>query len=105
MKCMKKTPLHRVEWVEIENTLESLQSEVGGVIEFLPLGEDYGMLVDEEGKMKESKRPNFWLVNRFGVLIDLIVGNVLFVGVDGEDFCDLSDEWEDEIRALIKKGV
>ena len=64
------------------NTLEALQAAVGGYIEVLPIGEDMALIVDEEGKLKE-KAANFALRG------DMLVGDVLAVGVQGEDFCHL----------------
>lgn len=85
IRVIRKRPGEDAEIVEIENTLKSLQREVGGYIETLTLFEDATFLVNEEGKLL-GLEPNFF------VLSELLVGTVLLVGIAGEDFCSLSDE-------------
>lgn len=73
---------------EIENTLEDLQKIVGGYIEIVPTDlymEGIATICNEEGKIM-GLEPNV----RIGY--DVVCGNMLFVGVDGEDFIDLTDE-------------
>lgn len=83
----------------ISNTLENLQKLVGGYIEAVCIGKaekdgreyDIVILCDEEGKNKH-KMPNLALGN------DIIVGDIVILGSDGEDFCDLPitfQEWKD----------
>lgn len=69
---------------EIENTLKSLQSIVGGFIE--PFGmEDAIAIVNEEGKIL-GLEPN----RRYGN--DILVGNIIIVGDGEEDFISLTEE-------------
>lgn len=84
MKAVRKRPGEAPEIVEIENTLEALQAEVGGLIESLQIATDCTLLVNEEGKLQGLK-PNMWFCG------DILVGTILAVGVKGEDFCSLSD--------------
>ena len=84
MKAVRKRPGEAPEIVEIENTLEALQAEVGGLIESLQFATDCTFLVNEEGKLL-GLAPNMYFGN------DLLVGTILAVGVKGEDFCSLSD--------------
>lgn len=80
--------------------LETYQRLVGGYLEGLPLagpnGEKLMMFVDEDGKEK-GLRPNLlasFVRYRLGGDIDaeLVVGNALVVGVDGEDEASVSAE-------------
>jgi hypothetical protein len=68
----------------IENTLSNLQSLVGGYIEVVYLDKIL-MIVNEEGKL-ENLKPNFVVPH------DVIVGDVFFIGDDGEEFRSLTDE-------------
>lgn len=77
---------HSLEEIEVENTLEALQKQVGGYIETVTLVQEKAvMIVNEEG----------WLLG-FGlnpvatmVAGTKIVGPALIVGVDGEEFCNI----------------
>ena len=63
----------------ISNTLENLQKTVEGNIETVYLGRGLILIVNEEGKLL-GLEPNFRLGS------DLIVGTVIVVGENGEDF-------------------
>ena len=81
---------------EIENTLEGTQAVVGGYLEIVPSQlayEKIAVICNEEGLFMGLK-PNM----RIGH--NIVVGNILFTGVDGEEFCSLTDEQID----LITKG-
>ena len=77
---------HSLEEIEVENTLEALQKQVGGYIETVTLVQEKAvMIVNEEG----------WLLG-FGlnpvatmVAGTKIVGPALIVGVDGEEFTNI----------------
>lgn len=84
MKVIRKRPGQIPEMIDIENTLEALQAEVGGYIEAVTLAEDLAIICDEEGRLK-GKEPNLAL---HGMGLDF-VGTILVVGVDGEEFCDV----------------
>ena len=83
MKAIRKRPGEEPETIEIENTLKALQAEVGGYIEAIPL-DGMAFIVNEEGKLRGMPE-NF----RFGN--DVLVGTVLLIGTDGEEFCDVPD--------------
>lgn len=70
----------------ISCTLKNLQRIVGGPIECVPLDGHAVIICNEEGKLRGLPR-NF-LMGKVP-FIDMIVGEVAVVGVDGEDFCDL----------------
>ena len=78
----------------IPNALEALQELVGGYIEVLNMGNDLVLIVNEEG-----------LLHGLGLHLSLpdygiIVGDVVFAAIDGEDLRGLAD---DEIAYAIKK--
>ena len=70
----------------ISPRLENLQKLVGGYIEAVTIRPGLVILCDEEGRLK-GKEENIE-IPKMG--IDF-VGTVLFVGVDGEEFCDVPE--------------
>jgi len=96
MIAMKKEPGKDPVVISMENTLAGIYAAIGGdcdCFEHVGLGlfdsEDgkqvrIGILLDESGKLKGLK-PNFLFYG------DIIVGSVVFVAEDGEDFTDLSE--------------
>ena len=58
MRVLRIEPGKAPEIVEIENSLEALQEQVGGYIETLTFARDAALIVDEEGKLK-GKPYNF----------------------------------------------
>ena len=97
MKIIKLLPGKEPERIEVENTLEALQKEVEGKIEAVTVSTDLAILCNEEG---------LWLMmkpNR--VIMGLhFVGPVLFVGVDGEKFCSLSEEGMEIVEKRLLGG-
>lgn len=81
--------------VKILNDLRIIQNIVDGFIETVYMGNGIYLVCNEEGKLEELE-PNFALGN------DIIVGNVVFVGSDGEEFTSLN---ENQISILKKKGL
>lgn len=98
MRALKKNPGEVWKVIEIENDLQALQEAVGGYIEAVTIAEDCCILVDEEGRLKGLP------YNTTICGYDL-VGPALLVGVDGEDFTDVSPDLEQDLRAcgLIKE--
>ena len=84
-----KTPI----FIEVENTLEALQQAVGGYIESVTVEDDVCILCDEEGRLK-GLQPTMTYKG-----IDF-VGPVLFVGVKGEDFCSIPDDYVKMIQSM-----
>ena len=74
-------------FAEVENTLESLQSIVGGYIETVTLAEDLVVICDEEGVIKNSR----YNCSICGVQF---FGAILICGVSGDEFASIpvSDE-------------
>lgn len=82
MKIARKRPGEPWEFAEVENTLEALQTEVGGYIETVTLTVDACLVVNEEGRLRGLP----FNVNFAGLKL---VGTVLLVGVNGDEFCDV----------------
>lgn len=75
---------------DIPNELRDLQEAVGGYIETLSIFNDnVTIIINEEGKLNELPE-NRVLNFRDGV--EPLVGNILIVGVNLDDFADLTDE-------------
>ena len=84
-----KTPI----LIEVENTLEALQKAVGGYIESVTVEDDVCILCDEEGRLKGLPMTMIYKGIDF-------VGPVLFVGVKGEDFCSIPDDYVEMIQHM-----
>lgn len=67
--------------VTVPNELRQFQSMVGGYIETIPYTKEILILCDEQGKLK-MKPANIKLRG------DFVVGPIVFLGVDEEDFTD-----------------
>ena len=95
MKVLKIYAAGEIAVKEIENTLKSLQTEVGGHIEPVRLFADNDITA---------------LANEEGLILDLphnqnisgIKGDVIIVGVRGEEFCDLPQEKIDMLIQIFK---
>lgn len=96
MRVLKIEPGKEPVVINIENTLEALQEAVGGYIETLTFVSDAALIVDEEGKLK-GKPYNFTFCG------EVLVGTVLFVGVDGEEFCDIPAMAADFITKIFRR--
>lgn len=95
IKIMKLTPEEGIKEIEIENTLEALQNEVEGYIEFINIDSEHALIVNEEGKIRNLK-PCLSLKN-YSKTLDYLVGNVLFVRTRNGNVVSLKDS---EIEAL-----
>lgn len=88
IRVIRKRPGCLPELVQVENTLEALQQEVGGYIETVTFARDACIICNEEGRLMGLP----YNVTYAGVDF---VGTILIVGVDGEEFSDLPDaSWE-----------
>ena len=82
MKAIRKKPGCEPEIIEVENTLEALQQEVGGYIEVVTLPYGAALICNEEGCI-------IGLPDNGRVCGVDVVGTVLVVGVNGPEFCDV----------------
>jgi hypothetical protein len=92
-----------MEVTDVQNELKPLQDVVGGNIEVLPIADDILMILNEEGKL-EGLQSNFELYSKHG-LVDLIVGNIFFVGYEGENFISLNDVQIDKIKQMFESRI
>ena len=82
---------------EIENNIKAFQNFVGGRVQALQIGEGLVMLLNEEGKIM-GLNPNFLC----DTIHDVIVGDVIFVGNDGEDFTSLTRDQASKVVDYIE---
>ena len=78
----------------ISNKLEVLQTHVGGLIEVFRFASNCAIICNEEGKLMNLPL-NCYCVG------ELFVGNIVVVGVDGSEFCDVPESALD----MWRKGV
>lgn len=93
MKAIIKEPGQRPRETEIENSLSALQQAVGGYIETVTLAEDCCIICNEEGRLQGLP----YNLTFCGVSF---VGTILFVGVLGDEFADLSEQ---QVEILLKQ--
>lgn len=93
MKVIIKEPGQRPRETEIENSLSALQQAVGGYIETVTLAEDCCIICNEEGRLQGLP----YNLTFCGVSF---VGTILFVGVAGDEFADLSEQ---QVEILLKQ--
>ena len=83
MKAIRKKPGCAPEIIEVENTLEALQQEVGGYIETVSIA-DVVIICNEEGRLCGLP------YNCRFVGVDF-VGTLLVVGRNKDEFCDVPE--------------
>ena len=84
----------------IKNDLKSFQDIVKGYIEVYPLRDDILIICNEEGKLQNLDL-NFSIPCRNNY-VEHIVGNVVIVSNEGEDFGSLNEE---QISFLKEVGI
>lgn len=90
IKAILVKPAKEPEVVYIDDAVSGLQKAVGGYFEFVSTNFDnVAIICNEEGKLQRLPE-NRILRNIYGNY-DVIVGNFLIVGINGEDLCDLDD--------------
>lgn len=96
IKILYKRVGREPEVVEMENTLQSMQSMVGGFIEVIPY-DDYELVCNEEGKI-------MGLYPNVGFDYDVINGNFFIANDDYEtgDFASLTDKNIEKIKEDLK---
>ena len=77
---------------EIDGSLESMQSLVGGYIQAVyPFDDPVAIICDEEAKLT-GKELNRALRDEDGQIYDIVAGTFLVAGLGEEDFCSLTPE-------------
>lgn len=98
MIAMRILPGKNPEIIDIRNRLHELQLAVEGYIEVIPCPWDRmaRLVVNEEGKIRHMP-PNRILNDPHTGMYDILAGPILIVGINKEDFDDLTD---DQIQAV-----
>ena len=100
MRCIIKRPDEQFGHVtNISVTLKNLQNTVGGMIEVVPVTDNAVIICNEEGKIN-GLQPNFLM--GFPPLQDCVVGDVIVIGIAGEEFVDL-DMTFGQWKAILKE--
>lgn len=99
--CLFKEPFKNPVRVEVENDFRAIQNQVGCETFQCLAGPVRNAMafIDDEAKLKPGALPNM----RYGS--DIIVGNILFAGVDGEDNVGLTEKQIDMLIKCIKNGA
>lgn len=97
IKVVKANVGEQPELVEMDNTLEALQSAVAGWIQVINLSDRVLAVINEEGKL-EGLEANFYIPN------DIVVGNAVFVASDGEEFGSLTEEEQAQVIGFLKRN-
>lgn len=84
MKVIRKKPSCAPAIIEVENTLEALQAEVGGYIETVTITSDAVIICNEEGRI-------LGLPDNCRVCGVDFVGTILVVGRNKDEFCDVPE--------------
>ncbi|BDF59182.1 hypothetical protein CE91St36_19990 [Christensenellaceae bacterium] len=102
INVLKIEPMKTPHMIEIEDSLESLQHEVGGYIEATYPFDDYvGIICNEEGKINGLPL-NRAIYNEVGEMADIIAGDFLVVGLGDEDFISLNSEYAAKYSKLFQ---
>lgn len=83
IKALVKFPGKKAKEMEITNTLECLQQLVGGYIEVVQIATDLAAIVNEEGILEN-------LHYKRDICGHHLFGNIIIVGIDGEEFSSVS---------------
>lgn len=75
---------------DIEDSLSSYQSIVGGYIQIITLPNGIDIVFNEEGKLMGLETTVY--LDWKGEIVDTLEGTLVFVGVKGAGFTDLTDE-------------
>ena len=94
MIALKKEPGKNPEVIDIENTLQALQDEVGGYIEAVTIAADAVVICNEDGRLR-GMEPNCTIAR-----VDF-VGPILVVGREGEEFCGLDPHVADRLADMF----
>ena len=87
MRVLRRRPGEKFKAVDIPNTLKAFQEQVGGPIEAVAITDKTTLIVNENGKLEG-------LSYNCDICGHRLVGTVLAVWVDGEDFVDnMGDPW------------
>lgn len=97
MKVIIKEAGKKPRITEIENSLSALQEAVGGYIETVTFAEDCCIICNEEERLQGLP----YNLTFCGVSF---VGTILFVGVAGDEFTDLSKECAEILVGQLERS-
>ena len=98
------SPGKKAEMREIEPTLESMQSQVGGMIEeYMPFDDDAAIVCNEEGKMRGLPL-NRGIKDKDGQLQDIIAGDffICYAPIESERFLSLPPDLEKKYKEKLE---
>lgn len=102
MKVLVVEPEKKPYTKEIEGGLESLQTEVGGLIEAVyPFSDPVAIICNEEGKINGLPL-NRALRDEDGNVYEIIAGTFLIAGTTEDNFGTLSDELIEKYKKLFR---
>ena len=97
---------------EIKNTLDDLQSIVGGYIEMPYLIQDFNdnkinIIINEEGKFIEGLEPEIAVINKeTNTILDIVYGNCAFASYDQEgNTTELNEEQKKIVKDKLKTDI
>lgn len=101
IKCIAKRPDSKFYVTNVSDTLKNLQNFVGGYIEAVTFAIDtpenrFAIICNEEGKLRG-------LPYNCTIFGEDFVGDILIVGIDGEDFAGLTDEQVKTLKPMLDK--
>lgn len=95
MKVLVIKPENKPQVQEIDGTLESMQSLVGGTIQAIyPFEDQVALICNDEGKLLHLQMNRALRDEETGKTFDILCGTVFLCGVPAEEPCftDLSEE-------------
>lgn len=90
MRVMRCKPNEGAEMIDIDNTCEALQTEVGGLIDILYQTGNTAIVCNDEGKLL-GLPPCRTLEDQNGNIVDILSGTILVVGTRLNDMTDLDE--------------
>jgi hypothetical protein len=91
-----------------ENSLQTLQTAVGGWVQAIDLDDELTMWLNEEGKLvglPHNPYAQFAWDKRFGAHTDYMVGDAVFTGGTGDEgeTLGLDQDTADQIRMMVRQ--
>lgn len=104
MKVLRVEPKKAPKTIDIENTLEAFQEQVGGYIEVVHIMPGIVIVCNEEGKILNfpENRTIISIYDDAPADWDIICGDFIICGVDGEDFLELTAKETAAVKELFK---
>lgn len=92
--------------IEMNNSLNALQDYVDGYIEVIYLDKELAMIINEDGKLWETRENIFATVilRHYLRTTDYIAGKALIAGVCGDDFVGLKEEQIGNLLSICVSG-